>query len=266
MRFARSAAMRARLALAATLLFPLAVAADPLALERDVTSDDDTSLAMRVDEGALDAWTLAPVQSRGAVLASLGGYDAAQDRPMLSSTLAMTPHAGVTLHVALDQPSTVSDVHPSFGALVGVLRQQRVGVDLAVGAEYASIGWNGVPAAIARIAAARSFGTLRLQANAAFGLGVVEGERYGDLRASALQRIGTRMWLGLDSRARVDLERDDDEPEGEASWDLQAGPSATYRTGPVALTALAGISALQLRAGGGPRLGPLLALGLGTAF
>ena len=74
------------------------------------------------------------------------------------------------------------------------------------------------------------------------------------------------LYAGLDSRARVDLERDSDEPLGELDWDMQAGPVATIALGRFAVSATGGVSAWKLRSRDNARVGAVGAVGVGAVF
>ena len=103
-------------------------------------------------------------------------------------------------------------------------------------------GFNLKPALEALAAVGRQVGRTTLVANVAFGQGLEEGERYGDVRLAALHRIGRVVHAGLDARARFDLELEFPEPAGEPELELQAGPVLTVPIGRVAVTAYGGLS------------------------
>jgi hypothetical protein len=98
------------------------------------------------------------------------------------------------------------------------------------------------------------------------GFGLDEGERYGDFRAAVMRGLTRDLHLGLDSRLRVDLERDQDEPAGEPDWELVAGPLATYSVGPFVVSASAGLSALKLRLVDARNFGLIGTVGFGAVY
>jgi hypothetical protein len=102
--------------------------------------------------------------------------------------------------------------------------------------------------------------------NIEYGRGLEEGEQYGHAGVAGLYRVADDVQVGIDSRFRIDLERDADEPPGDRDWDLMAGPQATATVGPIAVTAGGGIAANQLRLDPEVRVGALGYLGLGAAF
>lgn len=78
-------------------------------------------------------------------------------------------------------------------------------------------------------------------------------------------RVHPIVAVGLDARARLDLERDDDEPEGEPDWDLVAGPLATLLVQPLR-AGRGGGSSTKVRASSEVRAGAIAHMTLGTAF
>jgi hypothetical protein len=140
------------------------------------------------------------------------------------------------------------------------------GVDLAVGGDYEMYGYNSVPAVATRAVLGGNIGELRLQANAGFGLGLERGERYGDLRLSGLHPVAQALYAGIDSRARIDLERDDMEPSSELDWDTQAGPMVQLALGRFAVSATGGVSAWKLRSTETAKVGAVGSLGVGAVF
>jgi hypothetical protein len=146
------------------------------------------------------------------------------------------------------------------------LRQETHGLDLAIAAGYQSTGFNEVPAVAAHLAIGRSSGRLSLLANVGYGVGLEEAEQYGNAGLAGFYRVTEDVQVGIDSRFRIDLERDSDEPPGERDWDLMAGPQATVTVGPLAVTAGGGLAANQLRLDPETRVGALGYLGLGAAF
>jgi hypothetical protein len=232
-------------------------------------TDPDTpaQIAARVASGAALPWTHAAARpGTGVLVGTYGGYDASTRAPVLHGVIEATVVERITLRAAASNYGMSESLRPSAGVVIDVLREASSGVDLAVGSEYEATGWNRVPAVVARAAIARTMGKTRLIGNVALGVGLTDDELYGDVRAAALRAFGAGIFAGLDARARLDLERDDDEPDGEPDWDVQAGPVITYVIGRVAISAAAGLSAWKLRAGGPTRAGALGALGFGAWF
>ena len=237
-----------------------------LAPEAQANRDEADGDASRIETTDMLPWTFAPRSTRSLVVSSFGGYDAHVDTSTFSTSLAYAPIDRLTLRIVAAHGPPSGKLTSSAGALVGILREDGAGIALAVGGEYTTHGWSQVPAAIATVVVGRTIGSYQLVSNTAVGFGLEEAELYGDLRVAVLRLVTRRLTLGLDSQARIDLERDDDEPPGEAEWDLRAGPVATYAWRRFAITAAAGISASQLRGSEMVRAGPAASLGFGAAF
>jgi hypothetical protein len=258
--------MRLRLCLVG-LLF----ASPALARPGDGVKEEDlipkSEIRDSVEAGALLPWSVAARHPRqGILIHSYGGYDAAKRSPVMIGTLDATLIERITLRAVGTNHGKSDQLRPSVGLLVDVLYQEHAGLDLALGADYELEGWNRQEWLVTRVAAARTAGVTRVQANAAFGLATNGVERYGDLRLSGLHPVAEGLYAGLDSRARLDLERDGDEPSGEMDWDVQAGPVATLALGRWAVSATGGVSAWKLRSGETTKLGAIGALGLGAVF
>jgi hypothetical protein len=139
-------------------------------------------------------------------------------------------------------------------------------VDVAAVAGYEAQGFNLTPAVVARAAIGRTLGHTRLTGNVGYGVGTRAGERFGDLRMAALQRLSRDLHLGLDSRFRIDLERDADEPAGEPDWELTAGPMAALSLGRFIVSAGGGATALKYRLVPERHVGVYGLMGLGAVF
>jgi hypothetical protein len=123
-----------------------------------------------------------------------------------------------------------------------------------------------VRAAVLATAVGMGVGDNYVLGTVSYGQGLELDERHADVRLGALRPVGRRVHLGLDSRLRLDLEKGADEPAGEAQWDFMGGPTGAVSLGQFALTAMAGASAVKLRAGGPTKVGALVMTGVGSAF
>lgn len=157
-------------------------------------------------------------------------------------------------------------VRPSVSLSVDVLRQERHGINLAVYGGYQGQGFNTVPALNVVLSVGRRFGRVNLLANVGYGYGLEAGEHYGELRLAGVVHAHRLLTVGVDARARLDLERDDDEPTNEPDWDLFAGPQATLTLGHVAVSANVGFSSLKYRLQSEVYAGALAQLSVGAAF
>ena len=252
-------------------LLGLLVASPALARPGDGVQEEDlvtkSEIRDSVASGELMPWSIAARHVRlGMLVNTYAGFDAAKDAPVMIGALEGTLVDRLTLRATATNAGMSDQLKPSFGLLYDIAREDETGLDLALGGDYELVGWNRNPALVTRVAAGRTAGLTRLQANAAFGLATSGGERFGDLRLSGLHPIAENLYAGLDSRARVDLERDSDEPLGELDWDMQAGPVATIALGRFAVSATGGVSAWKLRSRDNARVGAVGAVGVGAVF
>jgi hypothetical protein len=155
---------------------------------------------------------------------------------------------------------------PSLFLKLDLLRQDRNGIAAAVFGGYRGQGFNLVPALELGIALAHASEHVSLISTAAYGQGMERSERYGDVRVAGMWRLHPVVDVGLDARARFDLEIDDDEPLGEAGVDGVAGPLMVWRLGPVSVSGQAGVGVVTPRPGGATRVGPTTRLGVGAVF
>jgi hypothetical protein len=236
-------------------------------------ADDEAAAPPTVDAaagvaaGAFLPWSMAArTDSQRALAFVQGGYDSARRGSLFQATAEVGLFGRVALRGGSTYLGPSGTMRPDFAVRVDALRQERHGVDLAASVGYEAQGFNLTPAITARLAASRLLGSTRLLANAAYGVGTAQSERFGDLRLAALQRVSRDLHLGLDSRMRIDLERDQHEPAGEAEWEVDAGPVASYALGRFLVSASAGATALKYRLVPGQHLGMISLLGAGTVF
>jgi hypothetical protein len=256
------------LALSALTLAPVLVSHVQAQSDADEAPLPAERAAAAVDDGAFLPQSMsARSDAQRALVSTQGGYDTAQRSPQLSAAVQAQVLGRISLRAGASYAANGASqaVHPEVSLKVDALRQESAGFDLAAAAGYEANGFNTTPAVTLRIAAARTIGRTKLLANVGFGVALEQGERYGDLRLAAMQRILPDMQLGLDSRFRIDLERDHEEPAGEAEWDLTGGPCLAYNLSRFVLSASAGPSALKLRFADS-QVGISGMLGLGAVF
>ncbi|HEY5927644.1 MAG TPA: hypothetical protein VIV11_38430 [Kofleriaceae bacterium] len=253
-------------------LLGLLVATPALARPGDGVKEEDIITKSEVRDsvaaGELMPWSVAARHVRlGMLVNTYAGFDAAKSAPVMTGTLEATLIDRVTLRAMASNNGMSEVLKPGFGVLFDLTREEHAGLDLAVGGDYELMGWQHTDTLVTRVAAGSTAGLTRLQANAAFGLGVTNGSRYGDLRLSGLRPIAEGLYAGLDSRARIDLERTtDEEPNGELDWDMQAGPVASLALGRWSVSATGGVSAWKMRSRDTAHVGAIGALGVGAVF
>jgi hypothetical protein len=243
-----------------------------LALAGNGVTEDELKRPSDVDPqvaaGELLPFTIGARHERqGILIGGYGGFDTAKRTPLMEGRLDATLIENITLRATMTNVGMSDVLQPSVGLLVDVVREDRAGIDIALGGDYENASWSArVPAVVTRAAVGSTVGLTRIQANAAFGLGIERGERYGDLRLSGLHPVAKQLYAGIDTRARVDLERDMEEPSGELDWDVQAGPVASLALGRFAVSATGGVTAWKARSGDNAKVGAVAAVGLGAAF
>lgn len=258
-----------RLAIVATLLVATPALAGPRRTPgvQEDEIDRPSEIAPSVAAGTFLPWTVGARHERqGILIGGYGGFDQAKRAPVMAGVLDATFIENITFRAVAMNAGMSDQLVPTVGVLVDILRGSDGGLDLALGGDYELEGWSRVPALVTRAAAGATLGLTRVQANAAFGLGLEQGERYGDLRLSGLHPVAEALYAGVDTRARIDLERDMDEPSGELEWDVQAGPVVTLAVGRFAVSATGGVSAWKARSGDQAKVGAIGSLGVGAAF
>jgi hypothetical protein len=248
----------------------LAVAATARAQDLDEGAPPAVSAtATAASEGAFLPLTLgARVGDARAFGFGSGGYDSARHGPLLDGAVEARVWGPIALRAATTYSNDTSRLRPSLGARVQLLRQEAHGVDGSITVLYKAEGFTEAEGEIETVAAfGRRFGGFYLLGNAAYGQDPEGSERDGELRLAGFRQSASgRLSLGLDSRARFALGAQRSAVAmAEPTFDLAAGPVATFIAGPLALFAEAGPSVLRLPATG-TRFGLAAIGGVGTAF
>jgi hypothetical protein len=158
------------------------------------------------------------------------------------------------------------EAQPSIGAQYGLLDRKHDGFDLQVAGGVEANGFNQVPSLFAHGSIGSFYRETYLVGTVGFELGTERGEAASNFGLAGLRDLGGNLYMGFDSRMSFDLERDDMEPEGEASWEIQAGPLVSVPLGRFALTAAFGMSAREERDAMTSDLGAYGSLGAGAVF
>jgi hypothetical protein len=245
-----------------------------LALPMAAQADDDR-IEKRSVEGARQApaTTVLPLtrapwgDEREGQVSAVGFYDGARRRALSELNADVRVFGPLSVRGGAQTVVAQHLVGPIFGGQLHALSQSRHLVDAAFSASYRSEGFNLVRAIEMQAMFGRRFGDSAVYLNVAYGHGLERNERYADLRLSALQRLlNERLFVGVDSRLRLDAELDDDEPAREPALDLIAGPVAGLTAYGVALSSFGGVSAVRYRDGSPDRLGVFGGLSMGTAW
>ena len=136
-----------------------------------------------------------------------GGYDSAPDQgPQFSALVEGQLFNRVALRVGVDYQDAIHSVYPSVGLRVGLLRQERYKVDLALLGQYKNLGFSEASGEFEfGVLVGHRWGKVGAQLNALYGQGLDAGERDAEVRASLLWYAHPRINVGLDARARFDL-------------------------------------------------------------
>jgi hypothetical protein len=227
-----------------------------------------------VNAGSFMLWTRpARSDAQGGLVQLSGGYGAEGNAPSLESSGAVALGGRIQLRGGLRSVGSggiegdeTGRVRPFATAQLDVLRQETAGLDLAFSLGYDQHGFNEVPALIGGVALDRFLGPVLLLANFEYGAGLEQGERYGDVRLAASYLATDQLRVGLESRGRIDLERDLDEPPGETDWQFLVSPIMTVLFGDFVVSGGAGVSALQYRLRPEVRTGALVQTSVGIVF
>jgi hypothetical protein len=140
-----------------------------------------------------------------------GGYDSAPNQgPQFGAVVEGQLFNRVALRVGVDYQDGIHNVYPSVGLRVGILRQDKYKVDLAVLGQYKNLGFSEASGEFeVGVLVGHRWRHVGAQLNALYGQGLDEGERDAEVRASLLWFAHPRINAGLDMRARFDLGADD---------------------------------------------------------
>lgn len=246
----------------------VATAAPARAAEDDLSASHVAPPAARsATAGAFLPWTMgARSDPQRALVFVQGGYNGAENGGVYQMTAEAQLLGRLALRAGGSYFGPSDNFRPEVGLRVDALRQEAHGVDMAVLGVYETKGFNTVRAVTARVALSRAFGDTRVVSNVGYGFGLQEGERYGDFRLAGLHALTEKFQIGVDTRMRMDLERDDNEPPGEPDWEILAGPLATYTIDRYVVSATAGYSALKYRLVEGKHTGVIGTVGVGAVF
>lgn len=195
---------------------------------------------------------------------TFGTYDGARDGASLTTAVEAKLSEKVQIIGEIDFDD--GEARPSIGAQYGLLDRDTDGFDLQVAGGVESTGFNQVPALFARGSVGAFYRETYLVGMVGFELGTERGEAASTFGLAGLRDLGGSLYMGFDSRMSFDLERDQMEPEGEAGWEIQAGPLVSYPVGRFAMTAGFGMSAREPRNTMTSELGAYGAVGAGAVF
>jgi hypothetical protein len=171
----------------------------------------------------------------------LGGYDTTgsdQGGALFHSVVEGALLNRVALRAGVDYSAPDQKFAPSVGLRLGILRQERFGIDLGVAALYKNTGFSEPDGEVEMIVmVARRWNRLGLYGNVAYGQGIKPRERDGEVRVALLYQLARHFHLGFDARGRFDLGEGD---RVDMPFDLVAGPVVGATVGKFGFLAQAG--------------------------
>jgi hypothetical protein len=221
---------------------------------RAAAEADDRGPAERADSGAalsagagmfLPTTIAARTDSQTGYVRALGGYDSARRSAQFEALADVTIIGPLAARVGVLYSERPNSFRPSLGLRVQALSQEKMGLDMGIGAFYRPEGFTEAEGEIELVLAfGRTFGRLGTFANIVYGQDPEGAERDGEVRLGALYAVTELLQAGLDARLRLDLgsEGGDRRTEGGAEYDVIVGPTASYALGPIAAIAQAGFS------------------------
>src|SRR5262249_10035793 len=188
-------------------------AAGEVVPDRGYGVEEDAPRAASVaQEGQLLPQTLSATIGHKQVLGLFtGGYDSAPDQgPQFSALVEGRLFNRVAVRVGVEYQDGIHTVYPSVGVRVGLLRQEKHKVDLAVIGQYKNLGFSEASGEFEfGVLVGHRWGKVGAQLNALYGQGLEAEERDAEVRASLLWYAHPRINAGLDVRARFDLGAED---------------------------------------------------------
>jgi hypothetical protein len=211
------------------------------------TSQSDAPVKKRDGEEGLRDGTFLPltlsarIGDQRVMGLALGGYDttsSGRGGALFQSVVEGALLNRVALRAGVEYSAPDRKFAPSVGVRVGLLRQERFGVDLSVAALYKNMGFGEPDGEFEMIVmVARRWNRLGLFGNLAYGQGLKPTERDGEVRIALLYQLARRFHLGLDARGRIDLGHGD---AVDVPFDLVVGPVAGATVGKLVFLAQVG--------------------------
>lgn len=214
-----------------------------------------------VQQGGFLPFTQSPANV--SLVRSFGDYDSARRSTVVEN--GVQARLSEKFQAQADLTYESGSIQPALVLQLSLLDEDTQAIDLQLGGGWTHSGFNQVDAGFLALSSGATVRGTYVASMARFELGQ-DAERAGILGAAAIHEVRRHVFAGVDSKLGVDLERDANEPAHENSWDLEAGPLATYTTGKVQLTASAGLAAQRERTASASDVGVYGGAGLGGVF
>lgn len=258
------------IAVAAALAATSGQASAQLRKEQDAPVGSWSSSARQAaEDGAFLPLALAPsVGPQTAHALALGGYNGAEHAAVMRSLAEARLYGPLALRAGVSLNEHGQELGPSIGARVQLLTQDRYGVNGGIALFYKAEGFDEPEGEVEIVLSlSRRYDRWLLVGGLSYGQDPEGNERDGEVALATLYQLSSELHLGLDSRARIDLgsRRAKLLASREPTFDLDAGPVATWLLGPIALSGHAGLAAIRLM-NEPAHVGMVAMAGMGTAF
>jgi hypothetical protein len=240
---------RTQSSIACAVLAAVLCSAGRVAAEADDRAQAEHSVsgaALSAAAGMFLPTTIAArTDSQTGYVRALGGYDSARRSTQFEALADVTIIGPLAARAGVLYAQRPNSFRPSLGLRVQAMSQEKLGIDMGIGAFYRPEGFTEAEGEIELVLAfGRTFGRLGTFANIVYGQDPEGAERDGEVRLGALYAVTELFQAGLDARLRLDLgsEEGNRRAEGGAEYDVIVGPTASYAFGPIAAIAQAGFS------------------------
>jgi hypothetical protein len=227
-------------------------------------------------ESTILPFGMSPRVSEGPAVGHVtGGYDGGH-RTAVADSIA---EANVTRYLAIRAGVSSNDLWGRttglFGLKLGLLRQEKAPIDLALGVFYQPQAIQGDGQILSTLSLGRTFDSVSPFLTLGYGRDPEGDDQMGLTSLGAVVRVSDRFHLAIDSRARFQLASTDAKFANitKPVLDFVVGPLVAYSLGPFDFTAQGGLSGLAVQTPADARtahnsltLGPLALLGVGATL
>jgi len=227
-------------------------------------------------DGLLSPFTSPAAISKSRAFAqSYVGYDgaASETRARVAAEGRLTSF--LALRVEFEHgPATGTENRLSVGARLGILTQQKYGIDLGTAVFYQPKDFRDEGNVVGGVLLARHFGRLGLFGNTLFGSDPEGDDQSLELRLGSMYAASDWLSVGVDARSRWNFSQDAKKAQARSvDWEMQAAPTAILCWGSFSLMGLVGPSLVTITPPAGDastnsytRAGLLAMAGAGGAF
>jgi hypothetical protein len=237
---------------------------------------EQSKASQAASDGLLSPFTSGAVISKSRAIAqSYAGYDSAASEARARVAAEGRLTSFLALRVEFEHgPATGTENRLSVGARLGILTQQKYGVDFGAAVFYQPKDFRDEGNVVGGLLLARHFGRLGLFANLLFGSDPEGDDQSVELRLGSLYAATDWLSVGIDARSRWNFSEDAKRAQARSvDWEMQAAPTAILCWGSFSMMALFGPSLITMTPPAGDpspasytRAGVLAMAGAGGAF